>query len=319
LYIGFTKEDLSHKLDTTDPKADRIKYGDDEVAIVHYILIGAQSLKNNKHVHINELDISVSVTKPIHALDHPLYYKHFLADTYEKLTDPKASISTVIDIVDNDNLVAKDQYLQTVNEILHVRTRTDRFKRNGLYLTIQYPDTPTEVKHYPLDSLREHGIFPSYEEASTHGNVGLLREKELEVLKHQSCMKEMEAKMQAEESKAKMQAETLKNKLKALEQEYKLKEASYNRKLSEYEIREREHLLRQKELEDKLEALKQSVELKREAVNTKYHEYRLKQDEAEFRAKIERYKNTNDMLKVGLGLMGTVLAIALLFLRRHEV
>lgn len=114
---------------------------------------------------------------------------------------PQESISSVgIDylIIDNDSLIS-DRFVLLNNEVYKISPRKDKSRDNGVYVSKYRYDARTRTKvnhsieyHNLIESDEKLGLFKTYEEALTCGNVAKSLEKDLLEIKIKLKNKDLE-------------------------------------------------------------------------------------------------------------------------------
>lgn len=103
-----------------------------------------------------------------------------------------------VEIIDNLGKYG-DRYLSICNQVYKIVAREDKNRPDGLYIVSSKPTNgkinPNEVstKYYRFEDVeKELGIYPTYEQALSYGDVALTRKRELAELEHAIALERQE-------------------------------------------------------------------------------------------------------------------------------
>lgn len=207
------------------------------------------------NLYIYNLDMVVSLwSKNDSVSPHPFsetgLRNLFLEQTEEVNT--YSSFGYSIRIIDNDNVFGT-KYININNKVYQVNAVKDDIYRSGVYLISSGSVTGENICSIPVtniysfeDAEKELGLFNSYIEAQTLGNVLETKKKELdnyalEIKEKEAAIKKNRLEMDAEYEAKKRQLEFTR-----LEEEEKRKLKEINLKREESRIAEKQALLKEK-------------------------------------------------------------------------
>lgn len=150
-------------------------------------------------LYINDIDLMLYYENYTGAMVHP--YSEYAVNNVpgENIAKVSCTSGIVIQIVDNDEKIAK-RFVYMADRIIEVPIITDSSRRSGMYL-YDINNSESDLVFCELDELEKHQIYPTEEQAKTHGKPDLIHEKEIKRLKQESELKELESKKRIQELK----------------------------------------------------------------------------------------------------------------------
>ena len=164
----------------------------------------------NKDILISRLNINDAGFHPYSNLSLLLDGIDSLSEKHRKDVDIGNGFGLNIEVIDNDSLLL-DRFIKIGDQIYRIKPKKSLIKDSGVYLVIIDKNSQNTLSHKYYtheESMKILGLYKTKEQCLAHNdNISLERQKEIEELKHEAVVLQLELKkkiLEAEEKKAKL-------------------------------------------------------------------------------------------------------------------
>lgn len=265
-----------------------------------YAVSRDELLGSGGSLYLTNLDIVITTLR-----DHAIpFHPHSEAGIRNRMIEENEHINTVgsfgytIEIIDNTGVFG-DRFVNVNNEVFKIHVRKDPNRPSGVYRVSSGPVkgdvdfAPPKSEYYTFDEIPTTlGLYKSYEEALTLGDVFAARKVELDELA--ISIKREEAELKAEKQRREAAFDRLKHEL---EEERLRQEDERKRKEAEFKATESRFLERQARLKEEIAELEHRRQM--ESIHRKDH----------YEEKSYQRKDSSDLLKYIPAVVAAVAAI----------
>lgn len=240
------KEALNNQLEAY---TGRVKYSGPVTFILDYSVPYDKLRAMGGSVYNVESDYLISLLKPADAPDHPYSEEGrkalMVASAPVELSE--SSFGYSVEVVDNTGTYGP-RYVNIAGQVYQVKPRRDPTRRDGIYIASpkpslgDYQSDELVVEHHSFDSqdLEDLGIFKTFEEADTLGDLSLARKRELAELDQDNLRMKRELERQRQDSER-------------IKHENDLEKSKSDKKIKDLETEAAEAAARHKKREQDLE------------------------------------------------------------------
>lgn len=159
---------------------------------IEYVFTEQDLRQTNGVFYHDELDTLFKFGEEPFGVPHPYSFagKKLESEQNAELLREKHGFIFWVEIIDNHGRYG-DRYLTICNQVYKIAAREDKNRPDGLYIVSSKPTngkiSPDEVstKFYRFEDIeKELGIYSTYEQALSFGDVALSRKRELAELEH---------------------------------------------------------------------------------------------------------------------------------------
>lgn len=235
------------------------------VAIDRYVEIGI--FDNYKDVYLTDVDLLLQKDNYDPNIVHPFSVDGTVLDKYKHQLDDRRVSGVFVELIDNDNAIT-NRYIYLAKKMFSVPTKKDNTRRDGVYFTTVNYNALNEVAidpfHYSFEEAEEKiGLYKTQEEAITYGNPELSSKAEWE-------------QKQKELLEAKRELELLRNdlKIKEMNRQEELDQLKHEQEINTAALKEKMAKLEEKanKRKRKYDELKEKMEQKRDERKDHYEE-----------------------------------------------
>lgn len=235
------------------------------VAIDRYV--ETSIFDNQKNIYLTDVDLLLQKDNYDPNVVHPFSVDGVVIDKYKHQLDDKLVSGVFVELIDNDNAIT-NRFIYLAKQLFTVPTKKDTSRKDGVYFTnVNYNalgDLTIDPFHYSFEEAEEKiGLYKTQEQAITYGNPEL------------ACKAEWEQK-QKELLEAKRELELLRNdlKIKEMNRQEELDQLKHEQELNTAALKEKMAKLEEKaaKRKRKYEELKEKMEEKRDERKDHYEE-----------------------------------------------